>query len=76
MDETPANDLGISVLVEIARTSGLALSRDQRRELDGLIAEGLVKQITADGPLEDARYAVTPEGQKLLDDRGVGANES
>lgn len=76
MTDTPANDLGISVLVEIARTSGHDLSRDQLQELDRLIAEGLVEKISSAGPSEAARYAVTSKGQRMLDDRGVGANES
>ena len=74
-NDTP-NDEAISALVEVARMSGQRLNPSQRSELDGLVAHGLIEKIAAAGPSEPARYAVTPKGQKVLDDRGVGANES
>jgi DNA-binding HxlR family transcriptional regulator len=52
------------------------LNPSQRSELDGLIAHGLIEKIAAAGPNEPVKYAVTRKGQKVLDDRGVGANES
>ncbi|MGA9090428.1 MAG: hypothetical protein WB420_15115 [Bradyrhizobium sp.] len=74
-DETPGDE-GISAMVDIARMSGLDLNHKQRSELDRLVAGGLIEQTAAAGQSGSARYAVTPKGQKLLDDRGVGVNES
>jgi hypothetical protein len=70
------SDEAISAMVEIARMSGPHLTPGQRSELDGLIAHGLIEKMAPDGGSEPARYAVTPKGQKLLDERGVGVNES
>jgi DNA-binding MarR family transcriptional regulator len=52
------------------------LNPGQRSALDGLIAQGLIEKIAPAGPREPVRYAVTAKGQKVLADRGVGANES
>ena len=73
--DTPSDE-GISAMVDILGMSGLHLNPGQRRELDGLIAQGLIVKITPDDQGESARYAVTAKGQKLLADRGVGVNES
>jgi hypothetical protein len=70
------SDEGISAMVEIAGTSGQHLNPRQRSELDGLVAQGLIKKLAPVGSSEPARYALTFKGQKVLDDRGVGANES
>jgi hypothetical protein len=70
------SDEAISAMVEVARMSGLHLTPGQRSELEGLIAHGLIERIPPAGSCEPARYAVTPKGQKLLDERGVGVNES
>ena len=75
IDDT-TSDAGISALVDIAGTSGQHLNPGQTAELDGLLAQGLIKKVTASARSESAHYALTPKGQKLLDDRGVGANES
>jgi hypothetical protein len=75
IDRTP-NDDGISAMVDIARMSGQNLNPAQRHQLDRLLADGLIEQIAAAGNSEPAKYAVTAKGQKILDDRGVGANES
>ena len=74
-NDTPSDE-AISAMVEVARMSGLRLNPSQRSELDGLIAHGLIENIAAAGPSGPVKYAVTPKGQKVLDDRGVGANES
>ena len=74
-DETPGDE-GISAMVDIARMSGLDLNPAQRAELDRLVAGGLIEKTAAAGERRPARYAVTSKGQKLLDDRGVGVNES
>jgi hypothetical protein len=70
------SDEGISAMVDIAGASGKPLNPRQRSELDGLVALGLIKKLAPAGPAEPARYALTSKGQKVLDDRGVGANES
>jgi len=76
MTNNTPSDEAISAMVEVARMSELRLNPSQRSELDGLIAHGLIENIAAAGPSEPVKYAVTPKGQKVLDDRGVGANES
>jgi hypothetical protein len=73
--DTPSDE-AISAMVDIAQMSGLQLTAGQRTELDGLIARGLIEKIAPAGPNQPAEYALTARGQKLLDDRGVGANES
>ncbi len=70
------SDEGISAMVDIAGTPGKPLNPRQRSELDGLVAQGLIKKLAPADPGEPARYALTSKGQKVLDDRGVGANES
>jgi DNA-binding HxlR family transcriptional regulator len=52
------------------------LNPRQRSELDSLIAHGLIEKIALAGQSGPAKYAVTPKGQKVLDDRGVGSNEA
>ena len=73
--DTPSDE-AISAMVDIAQTSGMQLSAGQRAELDGLIAHGLIEKVAPSGPKQPVEYALTARGQKLLDDRGVGANES
>lgn len=75
IDRTPSDD-GISAMVDIARLSGQNLNPEQRLELDRLIADGLIEATAAAARGEATRYAVTAKGQKMLDDRGVGVNES
>jgi hypothetical protein len=75
IDDT-TSDAAISVMVDIAGTSGQHLNPPQRAELDNLLAQGLIKKIAAVGLSAPAQYALTGKGQKVLDDRGVGANES
>jgi hypothetical protein len=75
IDDT-TSDAGISAMVDIAGTSGRHLNPGQRAELDNLLAYGLIEQIASADRGEPARYALTRKGQKVLDDRGVGANES
>ena len=70
------SDEGISAMVDIAGMSGQRLNPRQRSELDSLLAQGLIRKMAAADRSEPAQYALTPKGQKLLDDRGVGANES
>lgn len=70
------DDEAISVLVDIARTSGLDLNASQRLELSHLVSEDLVSVLAPEGPSGRARYKVTAKGQRLLDERGIGANES
>ena len=74
-DDTPS-DGAISAMVDIARMSGLDLNHAQRSELDRLVTCGWIEKIAAAGESGPARYAVTFKGQKVLDDRGVGVNES
>jgi hypothetical protein len=75
IDDT-TSDAGISAMVDIAGTSGQHLNPGQTAELDGLLAQGLIEKVAASGRSEPGHYALTAKGQKMLDDRGVGANES
>jgi hypothetical protein len=75
INQTPSDE-GISAMVDIVRTSGQNLNPEQRLPLDRLVADGLIENTAAAKRGEAAKYAVTPKGQKMLDDRGVGANES
>jgi hypothetical protein len=65
-------DLQIALLVEIANSGGSGLRPERLSELVDLIAADYVEGDT--GPGE--RYKLTAKGQGVLDDRGVGANES
>lgn len=60
------NDNQIAAMVEIAQSAGSALTKKRNRCPDqgGLVERSLEK------------YGLTPAGQKVLDDRGVGANEA
>lgn len=64
----------ISTVVEIAQSGGIDLTEAQKIELPQIIADGLVEPEA--GPDRIEKYKVTARGQKLLDSRGVGANES
>ena len=70
------SDTGIAVMCDIARMSGLDLDDDKQAVLDGLIADGLVEISKTARPTEGTKFAITRKGQQMLDERGVGANES
>jgi hypothetical protein len=75
IDQTPSDD-GISSMVDIARLSGQNLNPAQHRELDRLLADGLIEKVAPASNRAPAKYALAAKGQKILDDRGVGADES
>lgn len=70
------SDTAVAVMCDVARASGLDLDADKRIVLDELIAEGLVENAGSDEVAQSAKFAVTRKGQQLLDERGVGVNES
>ena len=76
MNDVTVSDSGIAVMCDIARASGLDLNDDKQIVLDQLIADGLVEESSVSKTTEATRFAVTPKGQQLLDERGVGVNES
>jgi predicted transcriptional regulator len=76
MSNVTISDTGIAVMCDIARASGLDLDDDKQAVLDRLIADGLVAKSSAAKPAEAAKFEVTPKGQRMLDERGVGVNES
>jgi predicted transcriptional regulator len=76
MIDAEISDAGIAVMCDIARVSGLDLDADKRAVLDELVAKGLVEVIDQAKAGAAQKYAVTPKGQRLLDKRGVGVNES
>ena len=65
-------DRQIAVMVEVAQSGGAGLNAQQQQEVPEMIAERLIEP--AKEP--SRKYKVTEHGQKVLDDRGVGANES
>ncbi len=74
-DRHDPSDADISVMVDVARSAGTMLSADKQARLSDLIAAGLIEPAKSnDG--EGERYKLTPQGQAVLDERGVGANES
>ncbi|MBB5047413.1 hypothetical protein HNR60_002168 [Rhodopseudomonas rhenobacensis] len=74
MDQEPS-DRTISTLVEIARSAGLDLNPAQQDKLAQLLGDGLI-ELAGESGTATPRYAVTPKGQSVLDERGIGANES
>jgi hypothetical protein len=76
MADEAADDQGLSVLVDVARSAGTDLNAAQRAKLDALLAAGLIEVVAPADAREPTRYAVTRQGQSLLDERGIGANES
>ncbi|MDB5567646.1 MAG: hypothetical protein JWP84_4212 [Tardiphaga sp.] len=70
------SDTGIALMCDIARASGLDLNADKQAVLKRLIADGFVEISKSARPTEGTKFAITRKGQRLLDDRGVGANES
>ena len=68
------SDTEIAALVEIARSAGAGLSREGRALVGDLMARGYVAETDRSGDI--VRLKVTPAGQSVLDERGVGANES
>jgi DNA-binding PadR family transcriptional regulator len=69
-----ATDEQISVMCDIASSGGADLSASKIAALRAIVADGLIEPTAKDETIE--RYKLTSKGQKLLDDRGVGANES
>ena len=76
MNDVTVSDSGIAVMCDIARASGHDLNDDKQRVLDQLIADGLVEVSSAAKATEATKFAVTSKGQQVLDERGVGVNES
>ena len=76
MIDQEISNTGIAVMCDIARASGLDLDDDKQAVLDRLIADGLVEVSQTAKPTEGTKFAVTSKGQRLLDQRGVGVNES
>jgi predicted transcriptional regulator len=76
LTDVTISDTGIAVMCDIARASGLDLDNDKQVVLNQLIADGLVSESSAAKATEATKFAVTPKGQRLLDERGVGVNES
>ncbi len=76
MIDQEISNTGVAMMCDIARASGLDLDDDKQAVLDGLIADGMVEVSQKAKPTEATRFAVTSKGQRLLDQRGVGVNES
>jgi hypothetical protein len=61
IDDT-TSDAGISAMVDIAGASGQHLNPGQTAELDGLLAQGLIKKVAASDRSESAQYALDSQG--------------
>jgi hypothetical protein len=70
------DDRDLSVLVDIARSAGSDLNPAQRAKLDALLAAGLIEVVAQAEAAKPTRYRLTRQGQHVLDERGIGANES
>lgn len=68
-------DTQISIMCDIAKSAGADLTPEKAAALPDLVAKGLIEPAASDNTGND-RYKLTATGQKLLDDRGVGANEA
>lgn len=62
----------VSIMCDIARTGGIDLRAEHFSDVLDLIALNCVE--ADDG--SETRFKLTTEGQALLDERGVGLNES
>lgn len=68
------SDSEVAVMCDIARASGFDLDANKQAIVESLIGRGLV---AATGRTEPhPKFEVTDQGQHLLDERGVGVNES
>lgn len=76
MSDAHISDAGVALMCDIARASLIDPDGDKRVVLDGLIADGLVRQAAKSDTRDGVTLVVTPKGQALLDARGVGVNES
>jgi hypothetical protein len=61
------DDKRVAILCDIGQSASFA--DDKHAELKKLIAEGYVRKA-------DDSYQLTPKGEKELEDRGAGLNES
>jgi hypothetical protein len=76
MTDESISDAGIAVMCDIARSAGADVAADKKAELDRLVASGFVEHRVDGSGVESPGYAVTRKGQRVLDARGVGVNES
>lgn len=65
-------DQQIAVMCDIARSGGADMRKERLPDVLALVASDYIARI--DDSVE--RYALTDKGQALLDERGVGVNES
>jgi hypothetical protein len=66
-------DQQIATLVEVATSGGAGLRPERLVDLSELTAAGYAEEVE-EAPA--GSYKLTAKGQKLLSERGVGANES
>ncbi len=74
-----ADDLNreeIALMCDIVQSASLHLTPRKIAELSRLTEEGYIEITNAPGVSESSHYRVTRKGQKVLDERGVGATES
>jgi hypothetical protein len=62
----------ISIMCDIAALGGAGLPADRHQHLVELVAAGYIERHEGTPGL----FRLTPKGQRVLDERGVGANEA
>ncbi len=70
------NNEEIALMCDIAQSSDLHLTPHKMAELHRLRAAGYIKMRIAPTASENLAYELTREGRALLDELGVGADES
>lgn len=65
-------DQQISIMCDIAASSGAGFAKSRARDLIELVAAGYIER---DRGLTNL-YKLTAKGRRVLDERGVGANDA
>ncbi len=75
MTNDKPNDEEISMMCDIAKSSGFKTNPRKEAELDQLVANGLIETNPVADAFDATGYRLTEKGQKLLDDLGIGITE-
>ncbi|CAN5134496.1 hypothetical protein BH10PSE7_BH10PSE7_41530 [soil metagenome] len=75
MANEPLSDSELSLMCDILQSSSLEFIHTKERELDRLLRDGLIA-VDETAAAKPVRYKITDDGQRLLDDLGVGNTES
>ena len=67
-------DQQIAILCDVGEYDPLDLHGDKKRDFEWLLAEGYIKP--DDDPTNVVRYKLAGKGERVLEARGAGLNES